>query len=260
MTSPTPPIQPTQPTQQPTQPFQPPQQSAPPQKHAGAYVGLGLVIVGFVVALTPFVGILGWPLMIAGLVLGIIGTAKKWQPMWANIVNMILGFLGPALALIFVLVGLLAWTNTTINPFPQSTDSAPSVTEEGTTQDSAEAPAPAEAAESDFAVTIDSARLTTDNDGSQVMIVSFTFTNTSDSNQNFMFAYIDKAFQNGVELDSASVSTYDFETLLKDVQPGGTLQLEKGYTLTDQSDVTVEVSELIDFDNKIGATRTFPVS
>ena len=76
--------------------------------NVGAFVGLGLVVVGFLVALVPLVGIVGWPLMLAGLILGIVGAAKKWNPKWASITSIVLGFVGPGLALMLVLGGLAA--------------------------------------------------------------------------------------------------------------------------------------------------------
>src|SRR5690606_1144460 len=71
--------------------------------HAAVFVGLGLVIVGFAIALIPLLGIVGWPLMLAGLVLGIVGAAKRWRPMWGNVVSIVLGFIGPGLAIILLL-------------------------------------------------------------------------------------------------------------------------------------------------------------
>lgn len=72
---------------------------------AAVFVGLGLVVVGFAIALVPLLGIVGWPLMLAGLVLGIVGAAKRWRPMWGNVVNIVLGFVGPGLAIILILAG-----------------------------------------------------------------------------------------------------------------------------------------------------------
>lgn len=76
--------------------------------NAAVFVGLGLVVVGFALALIPFLGIIGWPLMLAGLILGIVGAAKKWSPMWGNIVNIALGFAGPGLAVALIVTGALA--------------------------------------------------------------------------------------------------------------------------------------------------------
>jgi len=76
--------------------------------NAAVFVGLGLVVLGFLLALVPLLGVVGWPLMIAGLILGIIGAVKKWNPMWGNIVNIVLGFVGPGLAVILVIAGLAA--------------------------------------------------------------------------------------------------------------------------------------------------------
>ncbi|MDI6022881.1 hypothetical protein QBL02_04915 [Leucobacter sp. UT-8R-CII-1-4] len=36
------------------------------------------IISGFALALVPLLGVIGWPVMLAGLIMGIIGAAKKW--------------------------------------------------------------------------------------------------------------------------------------------------------------------------------------
>lgn len=83
------------------------------RNHPGVFVGLGLVIVGFALALIPLLGVIGWPLMLAGLVLGIVGAAKRWGPAWANVFNIVLGFVGPGLAIILIISGAVASSNAT---------------------------------------------------------------------------------------------------------------------------------------------------
>ena len=47
---------------------------------------------------------------------------------------------------------------------------------------------------------------------------------------------------------------------MAEIKPGATTQARLAYTLTDQSDVTVEVEELISFDDAKLAEATFSVA
>lgn len=236
----------------------PPPSDQPPvrSKNAGAFVGLGLAILGFLLALIPLVGIIGWPLMIAGLVLGIVGAAKKWQPMWANIVNIILGFVGPGLAIIIVSAGLVASSDATETPAGTQTPSSVEQADSGESE-----PTEADVASDKFGISIDSSSLGKDYKGEPILIVNYTFMNNSDKTQNFMFAFSDKAFQNGVELDSLVVSDeVDISSQLKDIKPGATIAIQSGYALDDDSDVTVEISELWNFKDEIIISKVFSVN
>lgn len=116
----------------------------------------------------------------------------------------------------------------------------------------------------DYEVSILEARTASDYEGKPAIIVGYQFTNHSDENQKFMVAVHGKAFQNGVQLESAilagSDENYKGDNYLKDVQPGATLEVEQAYRLQDEiSEVTVEVSELISF-SKDKLTKKFSLS
>lgn len=273
------PLDPNTPAQQPSNPAAqsasqaaaPVNQAAPPaatvqapqppakQSSAGTWVGLGLVVAGFVLALIPLIGVIGWPLMLAGLVMGIIGAAKKWQPMWANIVNIALGFVGPGLAIVLV-TGVLA-TGAAVTAPTDSGNSGASQSSESTETSKAEAPEEGSvAADSEYAVTIDGSRLSTDYEGKQALVVDYSFTNNSGKAISFMIATSAKAFQNGVELNSAIGADTDAMSLLNDVKPGATIQVQQAYVLSDSSDVTVEVTKLISFKEVMLATQVISVA
>ena len=76
-------------------------------------------------------------------------------------------------------------------------------------------------------------------------VVDYTFTNNSDEATSFMVATIDKAFQNGVELDTGMVMNINNEAAMKDIKPGASVQVQQAFKLADQSEVTVEVEELL---------------
>lgn len=121
--------------------------------------------------------------------------------------------------------------------------------------------AQAETPQAKYAVTIDGSRVAKDYEGSSVLVVSYSFTNNSDSDQSFASAVIAKAFQNNVELEGAfMVDGMDSNGYMAEVKPGGTSKVELAYKLADQSDVTVEVEELVDFDDAKLAEATFSVA
>lgn len=72
--------------------------TAPARKNVLGLLSLVLAAVGFVLAIVPFLGILGWPLLIAGLVLGIIGLTRKGQRKATSIAGLALSVLAMILA------------------------------------------------------------------------------------------------------------------------------------------------------------------
>lgn len=117
-----------------------------------------------------------------------------------------------------------------------------------------------EQASSKYAVTIDGSTVTTDYEGKPAIIVDYTFTNNSDDATSFAVACSQKAFQNGVQLETAVVLDDLGNGYLAEIKPGATTSARRAYSLADESDVTVEVTELISFDDTILAEATFPVA
>lgn len=124
----------------------------------------------------------------------------------------------------------------------------------------AEAPAP----DSKYVVSIDGCEVTQDYEGKPAIVVTYTWTNNSDDAISFMVAIDDAAFQNGVELDFATISVtderFDTNSAMNEVQPGATQTVQQAFLLDDQSDVSVECTELISFDDAVLAEATFSVA
>lgn len=124
------------------------------------------------------------------------------------------------------------------------------------------ASAPAEGSDSEYSVAIDGSHLTKDYEGKPTLVVDFTFKNNSDKASSFLVAVSAKAFQNGVELETAIVGDdkkFDSGAGMKEIKPGASLKVQSAYVLADKSDVTVEVSELISFDDSLIATKKIAV-
>lgn len=115
---------------------------------------------------------------------------------------------------------------------------------------------------SDYAVTIKGSSQVKDYDGAKALVVDFTFTNNSDEPQSFLGAISAKAFQNGVELDTAIVADsdkYDSGASMKEIKPGATVEVQDAYVLEDSSEVTVEVTDMWTWDDTELAKKTFTV-
>lgn len=115
----------------------------------------------------------------------------------------------------------------------------------------------------DFGVQINDFELGQDYDGNPAILIAYTFTNSSEENTSAMFNVLGRAYQNGVELDSAIImdnDSYSSEDLMKDVQPGVSIGLKEAYVLTSKTaPVEFEMTEAISFsDEKLG--KTFEIS
>ena len=138
---------------------------------------------------------------------------------------------------------------------PSGGDSAPAAEEQQAEQ--AEEATPQE---SEYVVSIDGSTVTTDYQGAPAIIVDYTFTNNSDDANSFAVACSQKAFQNGVQLETAIVSEDLGNGYMAEIKPGATTTARMAYSLTDQSDVTVEVEKLISLDDTVLAEATFSVA
>lgn len=168
---------------------------------------------------------------------------------------MALGVVGAVIILIIIIAvasnsGKPATTNANGTPSNQtSSKTASKISDTGTL--------------GDYTVSIESARLAKDYQGKNAIIVKYKFTNNADKATSFMFAIGNKAFQDGVQLETAIITddkTYNVQNGLKDIQKGASLEVEEGYLLSnDKSVVSVESSELISFSD-IKLTKTFDIT
>ena len=119
-----------------------------------------------------------------------------------------------------------------------------------------------EGALGDYVVKINDAQIGTDWEGNKVIVISYDFTNNSDDAASAMWALVTKAFQNGIELESAygiEEDWYDEDTVDKQIKPGATITgCQAAFVLDDNSDVEFEVTELISFSDEVIA-KTFSI-
>ena len=117
---------------------------------------------------------------------------------------------------------------------------------------------------SDNNVAIESARLSQDYKKKPVIVVKYKFTNNGEKTTSFAAAIMGKAFQDGVELETAIIGDdkqYNAANYMKEIKKGASLEVECVYSLTNQkSKVEVEAAELFDMNDNEKLTKDFDVT
>ncbi|MDR0853495.1 MAG: DUF5067 domain-containing protein [Clostridiales Family XIII bacterium] len=115
----------------------------------------------------------------------------------------------------------------------------------------------------DYSFAIKDFQLVKDYEGKDAILIRFDFTNNSDEAKSFIWSADNKAFQDGIELETA-IQSYDDglsdDNASKDIQPGTTIEVYEVYLLSNTtSPVEVELTELISFsDDKL--VKTFDIA
>lgn len=100
----------------------------------------------------------------------------------------------------------------------------------------------------EYSVSIDSAEVVSDYEGSQALLVTYTWTNKDTEAKSFMVDISSKAFQDGVQLETTfNTNLMDTSEDTKDVKPDTTVTVHKMFKLAGTSKVEVEVEPAINF-------------
>ena len=92
----------------------------------------------------------------------------------------------------------------------------------------------------------------TDYEGNPCLFYYYNFTNNKSEASSVMAVAMIKAFQNGVQCDSAYILEENeaINNYMKEIQPGTTLEICQTFKLSDTSEVTIEASDFISLDDK----------
>lgn len=106
----------------------------------------------------------------------------------------------------------------------------------------------------DYVVEVKGAKLAKDYEGNPAIVVDYAFTNNSTETKSAFVALTDKAFQDGVSLETAIISddsVYDSDLSWKDIRPGTTLDCQTAFILTSETSIVeVEFEEFANFSSK----------
>lgn len=106
-----------------------------------------------------------------------------------------------------------------------------------------------------YYIEIKSAALTTDFEGNPAIVITYSWTNNSEETTSADVCFLEKAFQNGIQIDSAIIGKsdiYDSMLGMKDIRPGATLDVQAAYLITSSTAIVeFEVSELFSLSDDI---------
>lgn len=110
---------------------------------------------------------------------------------------------------------------------------------------------------------VSAVRSNNDYNNQPTVLVTFEWTNNTDKNNSFAVLASPQVFQNGQALGTAIYSEnpagYDSNSDFAEVQPGATGTVTIGYTLKDDSEVTVDVTDLFDLNDRAKVVHKFTV-
>lgn len=226
---------------------------------AMAVTSLVLGIIGIATSFLPVINNGSFFLGILGVIFGIVGIVgiNKGKKKGKG-----LGIAGIVLSVITIAVVLIAQSlfSAALDSAMNTTNTSSSSQQSQQQSSASNASAATDSSSAPYEVSIDDATLTTDYAGNQALLVNFTFTNNSDDEASFAVNIMDKAFQNGVQLDTAIVADADTSTSLNTIKPGATINVSQAFALNDTSPVTVEVSETFSFSSDLIAEKTFDIA
>lgn len=226
--------------------------------------GLGVAslvtgIIAFITAFVPLMNILSFPFVLLAIIFGAIGL---WQTTKGTKGGKGIAIAGLVLGVLALIVTAVMYGGATANSDASSQQSQPasaSLQTGGATRETQPEPAQSADKAAPYQVVIGEARLAEDYQGNPAVVVSYTFTNNSDEAISPMVAVHAKAFQNGVQLDTAiGTEAEESGKSMNEVKPGASINFDISYELEDSAaDVTVEVEELFSFSKELLAEKTF---
>lgn len=164
--------------------------------------------------------------------------------------------------IVYALTGVLALGIAGCGSSKKKSDSSSSSAETTTETQQATPKEEEKAPESEYAVTINSAEVGTDYNGSPCVFVHYTFTNVSHKDPaSFMFAISSKVYQGGVECKTAFADTDGGGESMTEVKAGSSIDVTQAFELRDTTTpIEVECSELISFNDTTLATAKFEIA
>lgn len=113
-----------------------------------------------------------------------------------------------------------------------------------------------------YTVALKGFTLSKDYQGKPAVVITYNWTNNGDKAESAAVALHCHVFQNKVECDTAVVmddKAYNAENIMKDIQPGASLDVQQAYVLQDSANpIDVEISELISFSDA-QVTQTYNI-
>lgn len=240
--------------------YQPPQSAA--QHKSTTAMGITSLVLGILAIVSswmPIVNNFSALLALFGAIFGVIGIVGVVRGKKSGKAIAIAGIVLNVVAVVVVLATQSMYSVAIDEAMGAS--NSPSASSSAASAENGDAQKADSSSQSDYAVSIDSAVVTTDYDGDPALVVTYSWTNNSSEATSFAAQLLPKCFQNGVQLDSAFVvDGVDSNGYVNELKPGASSTVQLAYELADQSVVTVEVVPVINLNNAVLATCDFDVA
>lgn len=115
-----------------------------------------------------------------------------------------------------------------------------------------------------YHVEIKNAAITNDYEGNPAIIITYSWTNNSEETTSAMIAILDRAYQDGVQLEPAIIGSsdvYDADLRMKNVRPGTTIDVQCAYELPNATSIIeFELSEAFSLNNDMVSKNFDPAA
>ena len=100
-------------------------------------------------------------------------------------------------------------------------------------------------------IVINSVEQSKDEEDNDNVVIEFTWTNNSDETTNWVSGVFDQVFQDGQELETATIKDDDYENVMKEIRPGTTLEgVRRAYTPISENPLELELALHSDFEDE----------
>lgn len=160
-----------------------------------------------------------------------------------------------ALAMIFAALMMLSMTGcgstSDANNTSATNDTGSAVAGDAADEPDASADEVSDGVLGSYAVEIKGAKLCKDFEGNNAIMITYSWTNNSEETTSPLGSMVEKAFQDGVQIDTAIVD-FEYSDGMSEVRPGTTVDVETIYKLSSDSTVEFEISAIEDmFDSDV---------
>ncbi|MBM7824803.1 Na+-transporting methylmalonyl-CoA/oxaloacetate decarboxylase gamma subunit [Arcanobacterium pluranimalium] len=238
---------------------------APGAKPTSAGFGIASLVLGIIAILGSFIPVLNIGsiiLAIIGLILGLVGLSniKKGRAHGKGMT--IVGVVLCVLSIVIAIFSNVVFTKAVDKAIEESRPTNVAKSESTTNDKSSDAAKDkgSDSGKNKYSISVTGTKLTTDYSGAPALLVTYAWKNLSDKEASFIVEFRAKAFQNGVELESAIGKEPGLgEQQMASVQPGADHQVGVLYKLKDQSEVQIQVKPTFSFsDDKLIDQKVMP--
>lgn len=212
--------------------------------------GIVSLICGIIGLMLACVGIGIFP-AIVGLIMAIVGLCQKNTKYGTSIAGMVCSLVGICIFAICFMVAFVSTDSDTETTKPTEITQTTTTDAEESGELIVEEENLIDCEILDCNIKYVSHEVDYDRSDKKCVFVYYTFTNNNKESKEFGYMVDDKAFQNGIELESSYWEVEGYENnSYAEIKPGAEITVVCVYQLRDESTVELEIRKMFDYNNK----------